>query len=771
MLSRHARCFSITPRVRKAVSGAFPASLLEARNRGAPIDVHPEVEDALSTGRPVVALETTIVTHGMPYPINLSTAQSVETAVRKSGAVPATIGLLGGRAHIGLTASQLERLAELRSGSVKTSRRDIAAVMALKKDGGTTCSATLVIAALAGIKFFATGGLGGVHRGGESSLDISADLPELTRCPVGLVSAGVKSILDIGRTLEYLETLGVPVVSYGSSDFPAFYSRQSGFKSPWFMTMPEQAANLLYNQWALGMQHGALFAVPIPEEYEETGKELQRIVEDAVRESVENGVSKRGKEVTPWLLQRVHELSGSKSLKNNIALIENTALVAGQMAVAYSKLVHEKRRTHLVEPENPSQTSSKPRTESASLVVVGSAAVDITSCALSTPSGEDDGRFSTSPGTVRTSLGGVGRNVAEAAHRTLVAMAPELDRTAVLVSCVGDDLFGRSLVGEMGRIGMRTDGIVVGKGRTAVCNIVLDGKGDLVGGVADMDIIQTFRGKALEQLRRHKPNVVCMDGNLSSGTLLMLAKYCRENEISSMFIEPTSVSKSLVIKQTVHAMLRDPEHAPVTFASPNILELAKLYNGILDDEMAPRRDVLWKAVDRFSLGLEYRNFLQLLAQQNASANGDSTATGTLQFLITDGVAQMAVSLLPVFQHLIVKCGDRGVFLAMRIQGDDIAEWATEQSDPQQRIVVAHGDKEVVVLKHFPPSVIASRNIVNVTGAGDTLVGALLAALARNPAALKNPRTMDQAIMTAQKAAVLTLQSESAVSPLLSTAMY
>lgn len=323
----------------------FLSALPDSLRIHGPIDVHPEVQDALANKEPIVALETTIVTHGMPYPVNLKTAQSVESNVRKAGAIPATIGIIGGRVKIGLEPRELGYLADVENNLavVKVSRRDIGPAIALKRDGGTTCSATLIFAALAGIKVFATGGLGGVHRGGEISMDVSADLHELTRCPVGLVSAGVKSILDIGRTLEYLETLGVPVISYGpTEDFPAFYSRHSGFKSPWRVEDPISAAKVLYHQSQLGMTNGALFGVPIPERYQEVGEELQRHVEQAVKEAEENGVSRRGKEATPWLLRRVGELTAGRSLTSNVALIENTALVGGQIAVAYADLQHDR---------------------------------------------------------------------------------------------------------------------------------------------------------------------------------------------------------------------------------------------------------------------------------------------------------------------------------------------------------------------------------------------------------------------------------------------
>ncbi|KAG5638659.1 hypothetical protein H0H81_011211 [Sphagnurus paluster] len=329
---------------------ARPLSQLSAvLKRNAPIDIHPEVQEALCTNKPVVALETALVTHGFPYPENLKLALSLEKIVRSTGCIPATIGFIRGRVKIGLEEADLQRLADRDTQASKISRRDIAAAIAMKADGGTTCSSTLVFAALAGIKVFATGGLGGVHRGGENcmsntspgvtnafsinplAMDVSADLNELTRCPVGLVSSGVKSILDIGRTLEYLETLGVPVFTYGPSrEFPAFFSRHSGFNAPWGVNDPVTAANIIHTQWQLGMNNGALIAVPIPPEFEEVGMSIQKAVDQAVAESEDNGVSKKGKQATPWLLNRVAELTQGTSLVSNIALLENSALIGKQ---------------------------------------------------------------------------------------------------------------------------------------------------------------------------------------------------------------------------------------------------------------------------------------------------------------------------------------------------------------------------------------------------------------------------------------------------------
>ncbi|KAF8482161.1 indigoidine synthase A-like protein [Russula ochroleuca] len=747
---------------------SLPSSLISARERGVPIDVHPEVEQALVEHRPLVALETTIVTHGLPYPVNLETAKSVERHVRSVGAIPATIGIIGGRVKIGLESAQLEYLADLRTnpGPVKLSRRDIAAAIALKKDGGTTCSATLIFAALAGIKVFATGGLGGVHRGGQDSMDISADLQELARCPVGLVSAGVKSILDIGRTLEYLETLGVPVVTYGETqDFPAFYSPSSGFKSPWRVNDPASAANILFTQWGLGMTNGVLFGAPIPASYASVGKELQEAVERAVQESQENGIDKRGKEVTPWLLERVRELTSGKSVASNIALIENTALKGAEIAVAYAELIKQQGTETRPRASGDIPAAVQHNNSTAKLVVIGSAAVDVVSQANVTSDADGSrGRQSTSPGTVDLSLGGVGRNIAEAAHRISTSRFQAQPSATVLVSSVGDDPLGRLLLEEMGRIGVRTDGVMTTRQRSAVCNMVLDSSRNLIGGVADMDITRSMQPEmVISQIIKYDPAIVAMDANVSPDVLRTIIQHCNAANITTFF-EPTSVIKSVSILPAISSALRSNyDGSPVKFASPNLLELAELYKSACSDPWElTSHDYWWKTIDNFSIGTEFRLSLEQLARQDAGSNGR-----TLSFLMDQGVAQMAINLLPFFQHLVIKCGDLGVLLAMRFPGDNPTAWVGERSDVRRRLIIAHGKAETVVIKHYPAHMIDPQYVVSVTGAGDSLVGAVLAALVQDRSAFSNPESLDGVIELGQSAAIETLRSPFAVSPSLS----
>jgi pseudouridine-5'-phosphate glycosidase len=299
------------------------------------LDIAAEVKDALASGRAVVALESTIIAHGMPHPQNLETAQALEQIVRDHGAVPATIAVIGGVYKVGLSAAELHTLATEKS-VMKLSARDLPLAAVKRVHGATTVAATMRLAALAGIRVFATGGIGGVHRGAESSFDISADLTEMAETPVAVVSAGAKSILDIGHTLEMLETLGVPVIAYGSDAFPAFYSRESGFAAPMRLDTVDQVATFLKARWELSPRGGVSIANPIPTVDEIPAAKISAVIEGALDEANRKGIV--GKEVTPFLLQRVNEVTAGASLKANIALVKNNTRVAAGIAVAFAKL-------------------------------------------------------------------------------------------------------------------------------------------------------------------------------------------------------------------------------------------------------------------------------------------------------------------------------------------------------------------------------------------------------------------------------------------------
>ena len=302
-------------------------------NLSAYLSVSDEVREALAAGKPVVALESTIISHGMPYPKNVETALNVEKIIRENGAVPATVAILGGKITVGCTPDQIEYLGKKGLAVTKASRRDLPVLLSRGEDGATTVTTTMIGAAMAGIRVFATGGIGGVHRGAETTMDISADLEELAETPVTVICAGAKSILDLGLTLEYLETKGVPVIGYGTEELPAFYTNRSGFKVDYRLDTPKEIADAFRVKLACGLKGGMLVTNPIPAEYAMDPEYISRNIDEAIAECNRLGI--RGKQTTPYLLDKIQKLTGGKSLEANIRLVYNNArlgaLVAAEM--------------------------------------------------------------------------------------------------------------------------------------------------------------------------------------------------------------------------------------------------------------------------------------------------------------------------------------------------------------------------------------------------------------------------------------------------------
>ncbi|CAO1402433.1 unnamed protein product [Diamesa tonsa] len=337
------------------------------------VDIKPEIYDALMSKRAVVALESTIITHGMPYPHNIETAIKVESIVRNEGAIPATIAIIGGRIKIGLSNKELEFMADVegkKETTLKTSRRDMAYVLSKKLNGGTTVAGTLICANMVGIKVFATGGIGGVHRDGENTMDVSADLVEMGKSSVAVISSGVKSILDIPKTLEYLETQGVFVGTYQcpNNDFPAFYTRTSGVKAPYNFENPQEAAAAIHQSYMIGLNSGMLIGVPVPEEFAMDDTIIRESIDGALKEANTAGI--KGKEVTPFILAAVSKITAGKSLQTNMALIQNNAKVAAQIAMALSNIERNVKK-------DGSSEKKKTTTSVAAPVVIGGSIMDV----------------------------------------------------------------------------------------------------------------------------------------------------------------------------------------------------------------------------------------------------------------------------------------------------------------------------------------------------------------------------------------------------------
>lgn len=542
------------------------------KNVGFPMKISPEVASALQKGFPVVALESTIISHGMPFPKNYETAKEVETVVRSNGAVPATIAILDGIIHIGLQDQDLLKLAKLGLKCRKCSRRDLAACIAEKGNGATTVAGTMYCANLAGIKVFVTGGIGGVHRGAEQTMDISADLNELGKTPVAVVCAGVKSILDIPKTLEYLETQGVNVITVGQDELPAFYIPHSGVKSPQQLDTPLQCAELIYSSNRIGMQSGMVFAVPVPSYQAANNEEITKAIDKSLREVKEKSIS--GRDITPYLLLRISELTEGRSLTANIALVKNNASVGSKIAVEYSKLM---RLSGLpVSGQLLSSTSPPPKTCSSSPqtsssrssavkipapVIIGGAMVDV----MAFPHNTNGIKIGTSnPGVVKRNFGGVGRNIAE--------VLGHLRCSPIFITTVGSDSVGNALIQHAKAAGINTQCIQQVDGRrTGTYVAIFDENNDLHAGVCDAAILKNTMD--IPFLNRYRDfisssSIVICDGNITAVSLRYIMNVCNKHNIP-LWYEPVSVDKAI-------KCVENKRLDRVTYISPNEDELFAL---------------------------------------------------------------------------------------------------------------------------------------------------------------------------------------------------
>ncbi|BCS06782.1 IdgA domain protein [Aspergillus luchuensis] len=733
--------------------------------------VSEEVRDAVATGKPVVALESTIYTHGFPYPESVALAELLDSVVRSNGAVPATIGILGGEARVGLSPEELVELASTaeKKDALKVSRRDLGYICGLglagkRLHGGTTVSGTMVLAHLAGIKIFGTGGLGGVHRGGENSMDISADLTELGRTPVAVVSSGCKSFLDIPRTLEYLETEGVCVGTFadgrqGSVDFPAFYTRDSGLKSPKVIQNEAEAAAIVYAQSQIPVSSGILLANPVPLEHSIAKSDMDHIIDEALRLADVEGY--HGSDNTPFVLAKIKELSGGKSVIANRALVEANVKRAAKVAVELSKLERSGgslNERHMPAFSGTSRADQATETEleratktpleavtKADVLVAGSLAIDL-SCDFApaeanttTPALQTSNRA-----VIGQSLGGVGHNVAIAARY--------LDSSVLFCSVVGDDLSGQAALSSLRQEGLSTNGIKVlppsSGARTAQYIAVNDAKKDLVVAMADMAIME-LPEQALDfdsfwepMMSRAQPQWAVVDGNWNDEVLSKWVSLAKKHKARVAF-EPVSTAKS---RRLFGSAIKPSDCVPnntVSLAAPNQFELAAMYqaareNGHLDSEE------WWRIIDAMGM--------------TGSGSRERLVAMTSATLVDQGIPQQSIQLLPFIPCVLTKLGREGVLLTQLLRPGD-ARLTSPESAPYilSRALTSDGLIGGVYLRLFPAAAeLDEKDIVSVNGAGDTLLGAVVTGLARGGA-------VEEVIPRAQEASVLTLQQEGGVS--------
>eukprot|EP00741_Cyanophora_paradoxa_P017374 tig00020964_g16783.t1 len=701
--------------------------------------VHPSVAVALSKGAPVVALESTIVSHGMPYPENVRTAREVEAVVRAAGAVPATIAILEGVIHVGLDDEALERLGKLGHACRKTSRRDLAAVVAKRMNGATTVSGTMIVAQMAGIRVFVTGGIGGVHRGGELTMDVSADLTELGQTRVCVVSAGVKSLLDIPRTLEVLETLGVPVVAYGADEFPAFFTRKSGCKAPLRMDTPDEVARFLRASDALRLKGGAVVAVPIPAQHEAQGAQVEAAIQTALREAGEKGVS--GADVTPFLLDRVAGLTGGASLASNIALIKHNAAVGSEIAKAYAALGPAPARTaHAPAPPAPAPAPSiseppargplalgtKPWERGGPpggrypVVVVGGCAMDLT-CTTDGPLV----RGTSNPGRVVATPGGVGRNIAEALAR--------LGVQPFLVSAVGRDPQGDALLAHARALRICVDGVLrlerpgnlalpppaaaaaaavaaggakappdaggdVPKGDTSAYVAIMSEQGEMLAGISDARAIGSLSPPVIARHRSQiaSARMLVLDANLHAESLAYAAGLAAAARVPVWF-EPVSVAKA--VRTVLHARAALAQFSYVSPSYDELVAMSRALDGASSDD----------------------------------PEGVVPGPGCVEA----GKPHAGRLLGAGVRCVVAKMGKYGILLATKDE---------KTGAP--------------VFSHYPAF---PANVVNVTGAGDSVVGGMVAALVGGA-------PLEAAVVVGLKAAKLSVECSSAISPALSPSL-
>ncbi|PYH84914.1 putative carbohydrate kinase [Aspergillus uvarum CBS 121591] len=775
--------------------------------------VSEEVRDAVATGRPVVALESTIYTHGFPYPESVALATLLESVVRANGGVPATIGVLHGEARVGLNAEELIELASTaeKKNALKVSRRDLGYICGLglagkRLHGGTTVSGTMVLAHLAGIKVFGTGGLGGVHRGGENSMDISADLTELGRTPVAVVSSGCKSFLDIPRTLEYLETEGVCVGTFadgrqGAVDFPAFYTRDSGLRSPkvfhdeaeaaaiiceWYITgivvysrrylcilgnqrlptLYDEAANYITDaQTQIPISSGILLANPVSLEHSIARSEMDGIIDEAIRLAEVEG--HQGSDNTPFVLAKIKDLSGGKSVIANRALVEANVERAAKVALELSKLERSSGPFNELHMPTISETTGADRATAeaeldlnstteqltkcvakADIIVAGSLAIDL-SCDFSPTERTTSPVLETSNrAVIGQSLGGVGHNVAVAAKY--------LNSSVLFCSTVGDDLSGRAALASLRDENLSTAGIRVlpesSGARTAQYVAINDAKKDLVVAMADMAIMELpaqsldFDGFWEPLISQTQPQWVVVDANWSPEVLAKWMTVAKKHGARTAF-EPVSTAKSRRLFGRRSAAVMPSDCVPnntVSLAAPNQMELTEMYAAARDSGLF-ESEGWWHVIDAMGM--------------SASGSRDRLVAMTSAELVDQGIPQQSIQLLPFMPCIITKLGRQGLLLTQLLRPGD-ARLTSPDTAPYilSRAPTDHAVIGGVYMRLFPPAaVLAEKDIVSVNGAGDTLLGAVVTGLARG-------HVVEEVLSLAQEASILTLQSPGGVSP-------
>jgi pseudouridine-5'-phosphate glycosidase/pseudouridine kinase len=760
-----------------------------------PIHISEEIKQAISENLPVVALESTIITHGLPYPENISMAKQVEQLIRSNGAIPATIGFVKGIPTIGVNETDLELLGKSDMQNVKISRRDIPYVMTRKLTGGTTIAATMILANLAGIDVFSTGGLGGISRP-WTLFDVSADLDELSKTPIAVVCSGPKSILDIQRTMEYLETKGVPVSTYideamkNKLDFqtrqtleilcqskdpkdlnainslwekqhinvPGFYVRDSGVKSPYIWENTNVAATTIYSgKYEMGLDNGYVFCAPAPIEVAMDKQFMDELVNETLILAEQNGIS--GKNLTPFMLQKLYEKTNGASAECNVAFVKNNAVLGSKIARELSIIKggkHSKNQSarllkNLHQKIRPKAIQTTKLVEDPKIMIIGSVALD-TTCSI----GGNVKRHDSNPGKISESVGGVGFNIA------LAATCYDSTNSVLLVTAINkSDSAGATILDKFAKSSMPTNGIVDLPNESTAQYISMHGKkGELVVACADMEITEKIPVESVTNLiEKYKPKVVLFDLNISVRLMNEILTKADKLDIKIM-IEPTSGVKCAKLGQ---CQLEVYPKTQIELLTPTIEELSTIYNAFVSAEHLMDIDNWFSVLDIIGAGGELRD------QLDRASNRFPLIKDYLQ----KGVFQQAFQLLPYFPNLVIKDGSNGI-LVVQITSD--AESAAKnvskttyglkkEHSISDFVIVSNSGRHNhgIVIQHYPAHHVL-KPIVNVTGAGDSLVGCLISQLSENTEALSdisNP-SRDTLFEHAQQCAIASLDVSGAV---------
>ncbi|RWS14158.1 uncharacterized protein B4U79_07770 [Dinothrombium tinctorium] len=629
-----------------------------------------EVKDAILNRKAILALESTIVTHGMPYPINFNTAMEVERIVRENAVIPATIGVVNGIIKVGLSSDELNFLAKS-TQVVKISRRDLPFVVTKALSGGTTVSATMAIAHRAGIKCFATGGIGGVHRGAEITFDISADLRELGRTPIAVFSSGIKSILDIEKTLEYLETEGVAVTVFtengkeNETDFPAFYTSKSDFKVNYSVKSVQEAAELIYKHEILQLVNSILIAVPVPEEFSLSKSSIDKSIEGALEEAKVRNI--KGKDITPFVLSKVTELSKGDSLQTNVALIKNNARVGSQIALYYQKLKNEHSSNDYSDKVGlvSKKRNLLPKYD---IVVVGASMIDVM---LSVNSENLSFDGTTVSASTNVTMGGVGRNLAHCLSK--------LGHNVLLLSAVGDDQNGKMILSKLSEMDLSGVNILQTTSTSTMYAIMNHGESKLlIGSVeANRHISVDHVSKFADHFT--KAAFVMIDANIPIFTAEYVLNLCYEKGVP-VFYEPTDP------RLAANILKIDSECKNcLTFASPNLMELKAICEQLDDQNFA--------SIDSIS---ELKEICLNYGKKVVPNN---------------------------FETLLVTLGSKGVILLTGKNPQDFVKTGPGLDFNKH-------DNFKIHLQHFPAQQVRETEIISSLGAGDCFASAFVSALTK-----------------------------------------